>query len=411
MISDIIIIFVIFLFVIGILCSLEKKREDFNLNVNINNNESVSDYLSTQESKINEKLDEMCPYQDGECKMTKADYNNLEAKWDDRYDDKINKYDPEILKDNYIAGEYAPLLKKTTDNIMDKASYCYDRDDDLAEDSGRLYTDCRYVKNLFSHLGKDKMDELDVGRVADYCPQSMVAPSSSSCLRKVKTATGAVSKMTQSQLRNLADHYGDDLPPISKNVDRLAKDIDSKIDRDYIKTFLNHQQHYLNTVSKMRNSEFNSELLDETLKPPQLNLVTATDNSYRTKQKTLENQLDLSKLYGRYTFNLSHTQEVHRNNPNNIGVSESDMKRLVNSYIDFDRKSILIRYVDGTNTSGLFYDKVEDVGNDTYQLTGNTGVFEVRGEDNNLYVKVVETFAMKPYHFLEKVTYLLEREK
>lgn len=402
------------LFVLFIICNLKIPTLSNNNKNNRNNNNTVN---IRNKEKFNTDIDEpvfnLESCESGatgrvECPMTQSRLDSLKSKWNTY----ISTQNPEDITSGYAADVTA-----LSNHICDKTAQCYDDDIGVEYASAGDYPSCSHVKQLFGVLDLDNDHDSGFGKLSGYCPHSLNVPGAQVCLRKLKATVSDVKDITDEHRQYLVDKIGEENDKLSTSIDALKENIDKKLERDYVKYYLDHHKKYDNAIKDFRKGELEFSEVEKARAPPEIGEPPENNSNNDLGGLMGGDNADVSPLYGDYLFDVPHTREILRNmtdNELNIQVTEADIDTLLNASISFDDNGMFIQYADNTEPNGLIFDKVLTVPNPkteqpAYQISGGNGTFELYPDGDMLYVKVVMTGNILPTQFLKDLTYLLTK--
>jgi hypothetical protein len=373
------------------------RNTNINNNVNNRNKEDFEIDINSCEPSATGKVD---------CPMTESRFNSLKAKWDNY----VTTQNPED-----IASGYATDISALSNQICNKAGQCYDDDVGVETASTGDYPSCSYVKQLFGVLDLDNEHDSGFGALSGYCPHSLNVPGAQVCLRKVRATVSDIKTVTDEHRQYLVDEITKENDKLSTSIDALKENIDKKLERDYVKYYLNHHKKYDNAIKDFRKGELEFSEVENARQLPKIREPSENNDDSGTSMEG--STVDVSPLFGNYLFDVPHTREILRNVANNelnMQVTEADIDALLSANIVFDNSGMFIQYADDTEPNGLIFDKVIKVPNpkseqEGYQISGAMGTYELYPDTELLYVKVIMTGNILPTQFLKDMTYLLTK--
>lgn len=352
------------------------------------------------------------------CPITQGEYNNLNNKWKNYVDTK----DSDMLKTGYIAD-----LSALSNSIGQQISQCHDDDVRVERDSDGDCPNCDYAKKLFGLMDFDSNKDIGFGPLSNYCPNSLNVPGAQVCLRKLKANASDITELTETHRQFLIDNVKKENNELGTQMDSLKKNVDDKLERDYVKTYLLHHHKFDTAVKDFRKGDLEfEEVVKAQESLPEIkeleegqtmvNNTSGSDNAIGGQSNQLKEEL--KPLYGSYLFDVPHTREILINQKDeklNYEVTENHMSKLFRSTIEFNDNGFYIHYDDGTAPTGITIDNVSKVPNPksnqiAYKISGGMGTYEIYPDEYYLYVKIISSGYINPMEFLEGKTYLISKK-
>lgn len=340
------------------------------------------------------------------CLMTQTQHNNLKTDWDNY----IESSDMTDFNDKYYK-----KLDDITTNVNTRLKSCYDNDTAVNLLSDGDCPNCEYAQSLFRHVDLDSDHNLGFGAMSSYCPYSLDVSKSQMCLRDMRGGTTDIKKMTHTYNQQLIDVNKQENQKIDETLKELEESVDKKLERDYVKQYLDYHKPFENTVNNYRTGDGSVDDIELAMKIPEYEDPLNSSNNSNNGESI--DTMSLEPLFGAYYFDPTHTKAVLVEDKNldiNIQITEEDVNKLISSSVSFSRDGFNIIYND-SEQGGTSIENINEVINTkskekAYQITGSGGTYSIYPNGNELYVSVVSTDNILPYNLLQGVSYLLIRE-
>lgn len=294
-----IILLLVCLFIIYIVSNstLKFKKESF--------------YLIENEEKNNEPPS---------CQITTQEYNDLGTEWQNYLDSPT----PSTMELGY-----ATKMGNMTNKINQHMEVCFDNDGSVNKLSDGNCPDCQYAKDLFRHMDFNANHDLGFGSMASFCPNSLDSPGAQICLRNLKKSTTGIRQLSDEHTQQLVNTIAKENEILNKNISAIKTNVDDKLERDYVKSYLTYHKNYENAVNNYRIGEGTIDNVVTSMQPPQLQLNTTIMSDDKI--------IPFMNLFGDYQLDVIHARTMLLNK----GIRETEINQtLLNTNINIGLKGI-----------------------------------------------------------------------
>lgn len=306
-------------------------------------------------------------------------------------------------------------FNSNNDVLFDEIDKCQDNDAALKEASGGMCNNCQEARELYDRLGKKYSDSIGFGSLYSFCPVSLGAMNQS-CLQKIITTTNDRLSKNNNQIQEIIQDISDyKTSPISSYVDQLATNIDTKINQDYVKLFLDYHQKALNDTYNFRySSDANISMNNVNIKLDDLrDKISSKSAQQDAIDLNLQNAKNFSIYHGNYNFDMSQVAGEISNH--NYVLTDKDKKDISASVINISKTNISIRNGSQTVQTFVFNYIVETINPYSstlraFKLSNQTENFEVYPTSSSeIYINVINSNNTVNTGFLSGVKYLAVR--
>ena len=312
-----------------------------------------------------------------------------------------------------VTNNFEAFNNNNNNSLFNEINQCQDNDIALKAASGGMCNNCQQAHDLYDKLGKKYSDNLGFGSLYSFCPITLGALNQS-CLQKLITKTDDHLSHNDTEIQNLLQDISNfKTNPNTSYVDKLADNIDTKINQDYVKLFLDYHQKALNETHKYRysnNGNMNSiNIKLDDLKDKLLN-KTVQAAAENLNQQNVNN---FAIYGGNYTFDMS--QIITEITNHNFTLTDKDKSDLSAAVINISRTNINISI--GNQTIQTFaYNYVVETINPfsstlrAFKLANQTENMEIYPTSNNaIYLNVINSDNANNLGFLTGVKYAIIR--
>lgn len=297
------------------------------------------------------------------------------------------------------------------DVLFNEINKCQDNNDALKAASGGMCSDCQQARELYDKLGKKYSDDLGFGSLYTFCPVTLGALNQS-CLQKILNKTENHLSQNDSNINSLIQDIGAfKINPNTSYVDKLANNIDNKINQDYVKLFLDYHQKTVNDTHKYRHSADGTlNSIDKNFRLNDLKNNLSTKNQEDLPQQNITH---LAVYSGNYTFDIS--QIISEIANHNIILTEKDKDDLSAAVINISKANINVSIGDQIIQTFVYNHIAETVNPFSsilraFKLANNTENIEIYPTSNNaIYLNVINSDNTNQLGLLTGIKYALIR--